>query len=81
MTTSVDERCLGEPNVPPWVDARTGIDMSRWTNDRDILALLDRRIKEINDFSDRLEDAQRRLRAYLVAQKRIPVEMLDGDVA
>jgi hypothetical protein len=49
------------------VDARTGIDTSRWTNDPEILALLDRRIAEINEFADRIERAQAALRAYIVA--------------
>lgn len=50
------------------VDPVTGIDVGRWTMDPDILALLGRRIAELNDFADRIADAQSRLRAHLIAR-------------
>lgn len=58
----------------PWIDARTGIDMSRWWNDPEIFSLIERRVAELNEFAERIEDAQRRLRAHLVAQGRITEE-------
>ena len=58
--------------TPPWIDARTGIDMSKWTRNPEILALLDRRLSEIRDLADRIEHAPAKLTAYLKKQGKIP---------